>query len=250
MGGGMAPPMAMTVPPELLRYKVPLGCVCFGYLTVLVLGIIAGNFSNVVNFIFVLIPALLMATRADQCMVQCLCPFMLFAIMAAFFDIITLVSALTNKQVGAQYFFAQHCPFGIMVKFTSNTTVYTQPDATPYTIIAGTQAEAMQDPCGFQWLIGNVGLLLGLFLDLVSSFMGCRMFKDARALVPAGDEAANAPMMGGMGGMGGFGGNPGPGAAPGGAPAGPPGGGRPVGGPGQSQGGFVPFRGGGQTLGN
>lgn len=267
---GAEAPMQVPPPPrELLKYRVPLVLVMTGYLAVLVVGLLAGGLTNVLNDFFVLLAAAFMVFNSTQCLGQCLLPFTLFAIMALFFDIISLIEMASQSRTfqhpGTQDLFSTSCPYDTTVKLLHNTTVYTVPANTPYLLPEDTKAKLPLDLCSWQWVAANVALFVSCFLDLMSSILGVRMFKVVRAAAAADDGTgllgagfggltggpAVAPGdgtdggQGGPGGMGGQGGGvPGPFAGRGQALGGAAAPGQPQRGPG-----FQPFQGGGRTLG-
>eukprot|EP00931_Biecheleriopsis_adriatica_P079894 TRINITY_DN5323_c0_g2_i1.p1 TRINITY_DN5323_c0_g2~~TRINITY_DN5323_c0_g2_i1.p1 ORF type:complete len:260 (+),score=47.79 TRINITY_DN5323_c0_g2_i1:90-869(+) len=248
-GGGLGGPGPAPAPPppQLLRYKSALYLIAGGYAFVLFLGLLSGAVANSLNYLFVLIAAASMASRADQCMSQCIMPFFLFAVMTVFFDAINLLSTLFRPYPGASNFFASSCPTSIPALLLKNTTVYLK-GATPpgeYVVPSNTKVELPEDICNTAWVVSNVAQLLGVILDIIATRVGYRMFKVSMELMQGQDDRSQMLMMAQQGFRGDGGGGPGaPGGAPPGAPGGAPGG-RPTG---QRPGGFQPFQGSGQTL--
>mmetsp|Transcript_67471 Transcript_67471/g.149487 ORF Transcript_67471/g.149487 Transcript_67471/m.149487 type:complete len:262 (+) Transcript_67471:90-875(+) len=254
---GMGGPGVMPVPAQIMRYKGPLVLLTAGYAAVLITALVVGAVSNVLNDFFVLLAAALMAFNPQQCMGQCVLPFALFAVMAALFDVITVIQMLTEgrsiNHPGSSDLFSSYCLYSVPAMISGNTTVYTEPDHTAYMLPDGTKVAFPRQLCSLQWVIGNVVVLASCALDIAASFLGCRILKAARELLP-GDGAD--PLGGGQGLLAGAapgGGGPGGGIPPGG---GGPGGGGSGGGPAgprqqqqQQPPGFTHFQGPGQRLG-
>lgn len=250
------PPMAAS--PELIRYKGILAALSVGYLGVVVVGVIAGNLSNVLNDLFVLLAASMMAFKSSQYMGQCLFPFMLFSFMAAVFDILIIIPLLSSTRTpqtpGSGDLFSTSCSYLVNITLPKDTQVFSA--GLTETLLQATTGHFEVQPCSWQWVAGNIAVIVSCLLDLSASALACRMFKEARNSAEAGDPmlgGGGGDMFGGGGGFGGAGGggvDPGPGGGPGGGGAGGPGGpNRPPGGGQPNQGGFMAFQGGGQRLG-
>merc|ERR1719183_2073242 len=95
LGGGLGGMGPLPPPPQLLKFRGALLALAAGYFVVLILGLVAGSLSSGLSYLFVFVAALLMALRAPACMGQCLMPFLLFAVVTLFFDVISFVSALS-----------------------------------------------------------------------------------------------------------------------------------------------------------
>lgn len=246
--------VSIPASPELLRYRPALAIISLGYFALLVTGFVTGNVSNTLEYVFVLIAGIVMLMRQDQCMVQCLIPFFLFAVMTAFFDIVQLIDVAFRSYPGIKSYFSVTCPRNVTGLLGANTTVYTT-SGSQVVLPPGTQVIQEQDQCNWQWVVANVAQLVAVVLDLAASSFGWRMVKTSM-----GQDMG--PMGGGMLGAGGggrfddaygpmqVGGGPPPSAGPG--PGQGPG--RRLGG-GAPQGaaqlpGFQPFQGQGQVLRN
>eukprot|EP00929_Paragymnodinium_shiwhaense_P083169 TRINITY_DN44208_c0_g1_i1.p1 TRINITY_DN44208_c0_g1~~TRINITY_DN44208_c0_g1_i1.p1 ORF type:complete len:244 (+),score=41.02 TRINITY_DN44208_c0_g1_i1:103-834(+) len=240
----MSPMMAMgPPPPEMLRYIPVLKLISVGYGIVLVLGLVSGGITVVLNDAFVLLPAVMILLRQEM-MMQCVTTLCLFAWMSTFFDLVTLISALTNEP-GASNFFASSCTFYKPVKLLRNTTVYYEENHTKFLVPADTKVEAELNLCGSGLVVLHVALLVAIILDITTSVVGWRLLKEQR------NPLMDPGLLGGPGPLGGGGGGdfgqPPFGQPPGNRPAGPPGG---PGAPQQAGGGFTAFQGGGRTLGS
>lgn len=212
--GGLASPGVRPgepPPPQLLRFKVPLYAIAAGYGVVLIMGLVANQLSNALTNVFVLVAALLMASRADQCMGQCLMPFALFTIMTVFLDIVSLIASLSRPYPGASNLFSTSCLLNRTIILPQDTTVYDITNATRYSVPKDTKVLYPQDLCDWQWVLANTTMFLGIALDVVASVLGYRMLKVAMSLAPADDGGGigRNPFTG-LGG-GGFGGPGGPG---------------------------------------
>eukprot|EP00747_Dinoflagellata_sp_TGD_P214544 gnl/TRDRNA2_/TRDRNA2_87383_c0_seq1.p1 gnl/TRDRNA2_/TRDRNA2_87383_c0~~gnl/TRDRNA2_/TRDRNA2_87383_c0_seq1.p1 ORF type:complete len:287 (-),score=51.79 gnl/TRDRNA2_/TRDRNA2_87383_c0_seq1:46-795(-) len=247
MGGPGEGPELPPPPPELMRYKNVLLLLSAGYGILLILQLAVGALNNALNDFFVLLAALCISLKSQQCWMQCVIPFGIFAMMAVIFDLINTITTLAQPYPGAGNFLSTSCPVNKTLIMSANTTVYTADDNS-YTLLKGTKVLSPLDFCNVAWMLANLAGLLDVFLDVCATFVGWKMFKVYRESAPP--EGAMPlggfppPQTGGpgpgMGGMGGGGGNPrvfgGGGAA----------GGR-GGGPAQQQG-FQPFQGQGQSL--
>jgi len=269
----MPPPVPPS--PELLRFKIPLLVVGCLYIVLIIVGIVVGAVSSALNDLFVGMAALLMALRANECMGQCTLPFILFAAMALFFDIFSIISTMTQGSPGVSDFFSDSCPLNQNLTTQGNITVYLPENPLPgcssqqsWIVPNNTALVTMIDHCSSRMVMQNVTIIISILLDIVATYLGYQMLKTAG---PGGGMGGmmggGAPLMGG----GGQGGDPGgdfpqaggPGGGGGGGGQGFGGAGNRLGGN-QEQGiqqtamagrqggggGFTPYQGSGQVLGS
>lgn len=262
--GGPGPGLMPAPPPELLRFKKWLYALATGYAAVLVLGLVAGQLSNALSYVLVLVAALFMVMQPERCMGQCLLPFALWTIMNVFLDFFNVMAVLFRPFPSAGQLFSDTCVQNRSARIDNTTTaVYKNPDFTERIYLSNNTVFWQHNFCDWQWVLGNITMFIGFGMDIVAASVGWRMLKTLMSL--AGNDGGN-PLLG-MGGPSGFG--PGPGLGPGPGGGGGGGGGGPMGGGGgggmqgaemgagrtfnarqqqQQASGFQPFQGSGQTL--
>lgn len=217
--GGMDNMVPNVAPPtELMRFQPLLIGLAVAYLAVIIVTLVVGNAANVLNDVFVAIAALFMAFRAQQCLGSCVLPFFLFAMMAAFLDIITVVSDLAQSYPGAGKFFASACPTPVQIILLNGTVVYSTKGDIPSTIMPDTEVTFTQDVCDVQYVLGNVAVLVSVLLDIIATTLGYRMAKIAARTAGVGQG-----LVGGTGVAPAGGGGQDPAPAPGFTPFGGPG---------------------------
>mmetsp|Transcript_11220 Transcript_11220/g.39793 ORF Transcript_11220/g.39793 Transcript_11220/m.39793 type:complete len:262 (-) Transcript_11220:126-911(-) len=254
MGGQDGPGQSQPPPPELLRFKPALFALAMCYFVLLILGMTSGQSSNALSYIFVGLVTLFMSVRADQCMSQCLLPFLLWTVMNLFLDVISLITVLARPYPSAAYFFAENCAMNRTLLAPAGTVVQTMTgNITDYIFRQDTKVQEEVNPCSGFYVLGNVVLLLGLALDIIACVVARKMFNSMQSAGGGGNPLLGAfgggqgPGLGGGGGAGGAGGPGFGGPRPGGGPtqemSSPPG--QPQAGRGP---GFQPFQGSGHTL--
>lgn len=236
-------------PPELLRYKNLLLILSAAYAVILVAGIAVGGTPNSIFYVLLLAAMLLMALRSDQCMSQCVMPFVMFAMLIVLQDAMFALTILARDYPPASKIFSTSCPREVGIILKKDTVVYLDDSvvkpgcADNYTIHKATKVNFEENECDERYVIGNVLVIVATALDVIAAVLSFRMFKTALGAVQLPD--AGQPMMppGGMAGPGGMG-------PPGGGGGGPGGMSPPGAGPAADQrgGNFRAFQGPGQTL--
>lgn len=235
-------------PPELNRYKKYLYLLVAFYSLIVVANLTVGAVNSALNYVFMLVAAASMVSRADQCMMQCLPVLFLLGIISAFFDCVNIVSLLAAPYPGAKNFFSTDCPEPVEAYLRANTTIYLQNGlvngTAAYTIPARTKVEIEEHVCNAGWVARNVIRIFGALLDVAASRLAFVMLRSTwpQSTGFADDQGMTQQMM------------PVQGDGPGG-PGGPPGPGRPLGGPGgmqmrQGPASLQPFQGTGHRVGN
>jgi len=212
-----APPSEELIS-RLQRFTFPLYVLAAGYVAVLVMGMVAGQLSNAITNATFLVWTVMIARKSnDQCISgQCLTLFFFWAVMSSVFDVFNLLAMLGRSYPGAGDFFAAHCPKNISASFPKDTQVLVKNEShyDPVVVPAHTQVLYPLDSCAGQWALGNATILIGMFLDLLSSCLGWRIVKALPSDGGEGGFAAGLLGGGAQGGMGRMGGGPGMGGAP------------------------------------
>eukprot|EP00930_Biecheleria_cincta_P077356 TRINITY_DN6463_c0_g1_i1.p1 TRINITY_DN6463_c0_g1~~TRINITY_DN6463_c0_g1_i1.p1 ORF type:complete len:258 (-),score=33.37 TRINITY_DN6463_c0_g1_i1:258-1004(-) len=164
--------------PSIVALKPRLYLLSAGYAILLLLCFYAGS-ENLLNYAFVFSAAFLMASRPNQCMGRCIVPFFMLAFMSLVFDLITVVSLLSREYPRAGYIFSTTCPTNITAVLRKNTTIHLRnarvPGDAAYVVPARTQVSLPEDVCDTAWVVSNVAILLGAFMDLGATVLGSKM---------------------------------------------------------------------------
>jgi len=198
-GGSTLPP-----PPELLRFKPGILGLGICYAALLLLSFISGSLSNSFNYMFMTVVTLVMYSRANECMMQCLLPFTLFCFLNVLMDAINLIGTLARPYPSADDFFSSSCAMNRTVILLQGTKVYDLENKSDYLVPARTKVEAEFNLCSWHTVLGNIVLILGLALDIFAANFAWKMVKAMR------------PPEGGGGLLSSFSGSPGPLPGPGG----------------------------------
>eukprot|EP00438_Fugacium_kawagutii_P005804 Skav220018 [mRNA] locus=scaffold3413:15748:16476:- [translate_table: standard] len=209
-------------PPELNRYKKYLYLLVAFYSLIVVANLTVGAVNSALNYVFMLVAAASMVSRADQCMMQCLPVLFLLGIISAFFDCVNIVSLLAAPYPGAKNFFSTDCPQPVEAYLRANTTIYLQNGlvngTAAYTIPARTKVEIEEHVCNAGWVARNVIRIVGAVLDVAASRLAFVMLRSTWPQQGFDDQGMTQQMMPVQGGDG----PPGPGRTlgPGGGPGG------------------------------
>jgi len=242
LGPGMGGPQTPAPPAELARFKPMITAVAVGYLVTIIVGIYSNSAGDLLNNngIFVFLAAASMVINEQQCFLQCIFPFALFASTAVVFDIITFAGLVSQNRTlqhpGFGDFFSDTCDYTQAATLTADVVVNNQ------TFTAGTEVMFTQNLCSQKYLVGHVVLVISWCIDVLATALAVCM---VRALQAAGGGGSEILMQGLQAPGGDFGGggddggySPPPSRAPGGA------------GPGRAAGQPAAFQGVGQTLGS
>lgn len=219
--------------------------VAVGYLVTIIVGLYSNSAGDLLsnNGIFVFIAAASMVINEQQCFVQCIFPFALFASTAVIFDIISFAGLLSQSRTlqhpGFGDFFSDTCGYTRAATLTADVVVNNK------TITAGTEVMFTRDLCSQKYLLGHVVLVISWCLDVLATALAVCMIRALQAVGGGGSEILMQgfqPPGGGFGGFGGGGDDGGYGPPPSGAPDGA--------GPGSAAGQPAAFQGVGQTLGS
>jgi len=136
---------------------------------------------------------LVMGLLANQCLGQCVCPFVFFAAISLYIDLITMITVLIQEYPNqtASEFFSISCPENISLVLLNGTLLGN--GITQFNITSDAQVEVPQDYCDIDYLLGNIALVVSLVLDCLATALGVAMYKTATALV----SDVRAPIMGG-----------------------------------------------------